>query len=83
MSFNLQGYQFWCRADRKGNFVVNNIRAGDYNLYGWVPGIIGDYKYEGNVTITPGMKICFYLLKPNSVTRVRICNSMYRDICLE
>ncbi|XP_030455890.1 rhamnogalacturonate lyase B isoform X3 [Syzygium oleosum] len=52
-----KGYQFWCRADRKGNFVINNIRAGDYNLYGWVPGIIGDYKYEGNVTITPGSAI--------------------------
>ncbi|KAF7848961.1 hypothetical protein BT93_L1395 [Corymbia citriodora subsp. variegata] len=52
-----KGYQFWCRADRKGNFVINNVRAGEYNLYGWVPGIIGDYKYQGNVTILPGSAI--------------------------
>lgn len=52
-----KGYQFWHRADRKGNFIINNIRAGEYNLYGWVPGTIGDYKYKGIVTITPGSAI--------------------------
>ncbi|MCL7034613.1 hypothetical protein MKW94_014992 [Papaver nudicaule] len=40
-----KGYQFWTTADKDGNFSVSNIRTGDYNLYAWVPGFIGDYKY--------------------------------------
>jgi rhamnogalacturonan endolyase len=56
-----QGYQFWTRADAKGYFKINNVVPGDYNLYGWVPGFIGDYKYNGTITITPG-KLCFTLL---------------------
>ncbi|WJX93513.1 rhamnogalacturonan endolyase [Trifolium repens] len=49
-----KGYQFWTRADAKGYFKINNVVPGDYNLYGWVPGFIGDYKYNGTITITPG-----------------------------
>lgn len=51
----LQGYQFWTQADKKGSFVIEKIRAADYNLFAWVPGIIGDYKSDVNITITPGM----------------------------
>ncbi|KAF9670860.1 hypothetical protein SADUNF_Sadunf13G0112900 [Salix dunnii] len=47
------GYQFWTRADQRGYFSIKNVRVGDYNLYAWVPGIIGDYKHEANITITP------------------------------
>ncbi|KAI4314447.1 hypothetical protein L6164_027355 [Bauhinia variegata] len=54
-----KGYQFWTRADKKGYFVIKNIVPGDYNLYAWVPGFLGDYKYNANVTITPG---CFIRL---------------------
>ncbi|KAL2512592.1 Rhamnogalacturonate lyase family protein [Abeliophyllum distichum] len=49
-------YQFWTRADEEGFFFVNDIRAGDYNLYAWVPGFIGDYLSEDSITITSG---CF------------------------
>ncbi|KAJ1435924.1 Rhamnogalacturonan lyase, domain II [Sesbania bispinosa] len=49
-----KGYQFWTRADTKGNSVINNIVPGDYNLYAWVPGFIGDYRYNATITITPG-----------------------------
>ncbi|KAH6788535.1 Rhamnogalacturonate lyase family protein [Perilla frutescens var. frutescens] len=52
-----KGYQFWTRADEEGNFSINNIRDGDYNLYAWIPGIIGDFKHDQNVNITPGCYI--------------------------
>lgn len=41
-----QGYQFWTQADVNGNFYIRNVRAGVYDLYGWVPGVVGDYKFE-------------------------------------
>ncbi|XP_022136796.1 probable rhamnogalacturonate lyase B isoform X2 [Momordica charantia] len=52
-----KGYQFWTRTDNHGNFFIQNIRAGVYNLYAFVPGFIGDYKYEANITIEPGSKM--------------------------
>uniref|UniRef100_A0A6N2LZV4 Rhamnogalacturonan lyase domain-containing protein n=1 Tax=Salix viminalis TaxID=40686 RepID=A0A6N2LZV4_SALVM len=48
-----KGYQFWTRAASRGHFSIKNVRVGDYNLYAWVPGIIGDYKHEAKITITP------------------------------
>lgn len=54
-----KGYQFWIRADRHGHFVIKNVRAGNYSLYAWVPGVIGDYKYGANITINPGSRIRF------------------------
>jgi len=50
-----QDYQFWNRADEGGYFSINNVRTGDYNLYAWVPGVIGDYRYDVSITITPGI----------------------------
>ncbi|KAK3016083.1 hypothetical protein RJ639_005678, partial [Escallonia herrerae] len=50
-------YQFWTKADEDGYFSINNIRAGDYNLYAWVPGFVGDYRYDVYLTITPGCEI--------------------------
>lgn len=50
-------YQFWTKADETGHFSINNIRTGDYNLYAWVPGFIGDYRNDVLVTITPGCDI--------------------------
>ncbi|KAL0670240.1 hypothetical protein Bca4012_032944 [Brassica carinata] len=52
-----QGYQFWTKADRKGRFIIENVRAGNYSLYAWGIGFIGDYKYEQNITITPGSEM--------------------------
>ncbi|KAI4314446.1 hypothetical protein L6164_027354 [Bauhinia variegata] len=49
-----KGYQFWTQADNKGYFTIKNVVPGDYNLYAWVPGIIGDYRYNATITITPG-----------------------------
>ncbi|XP_030454518.2 uncharacterized protein LOC115675872 [Syzygium oleosum] len=50
-------YQFWTRADEDGYFSINNAWAGDYNLYAWVPGCIGDYKYGVPISVTPGSNI--------------------------
>ncbi|CAD5319220.1 unnamed protein product [Arabidopsis thaliana] len=52
-----KGYQFWTKADRRGRFIIENVRAGNYSLYAWGSGFIGDYKYEQNITITPGSEM--------------------------
>ncbi|KAK1276221.1 hypothetical protein QJS04_geneDACA005768 [Acorus gramineus] len=52
-----KSYQFWTRTDTNGSFSIANVRSGDYNLYAWVPGFIGDYKYDVTITITPGSDI--------------------------
>ncbi|XAR73519.1 Rhamnogalacturonan endolyase [Bertholletia excelsa] len=52
-----KGYQFWTRADAEGYFAIKNIRAGNYSLYAWVPGTIGDYKYETQINVSPGREI--------------------------
>ncbi|KAF5462025.1 hypothetical protein F2P56_018067 [Juglans regia] len=49
-----KGYQFWTEADACGCFALNHIRTGDYNLYAWIPGIIGDYRCDVLITITAG-----------------------------
>ncbi|XP_010555419.1 PREDICTED: uncharacterized protein LOC104824920 isoform X2 [Tarenaya hassleriana] len=52
-----KGYQFWTQADRRGRFMIENVREGNYSLFAWVPGFIGDYKYQYDVTITPGQEV--------------------------
>ncbi|KAM3338532.1 hypothetical protein P3S68_030618 [Capsicum galapagoense] len=50
-----KGYQFWTQTDSEGYFLINNIIPGNYCLYAWVPGFIGDYKYKDYIYINPGM----------------------------
>lgn len=50
-------YQFWVKADEEGYFSITSIRTGDYNLYAWVPGFIGDYRSDIAITITSGSYI--------------------------
>ncbi|GLT93697.1 hypothetical protein SLE2022_114760 [Rubroshorea leprosula] len=52
-----KNYQFWTRADENGFFSINNVRTGEYNLYAWVPGFIGDYRYEAVITISSGCNV--------------------------
>ncbi|VVA90661.1 unnamed protein product [Arabis nemorensis] len=49
-----KGYQFWTKADENGYFTINNVRSGRYNLYGFVPGFIGDYHKATVFDISPG-----------------------------
>ncbi|OEL24895.1 hypothetical protein BAE44_0014084 [Dichanthelium oligosanthes] len=48
-------YQFWTRATSDGSFSIGNVREGVYNLYAWVPGILGDYMRASPVTLTPAV----------------------------
>ncbi|KAF0907270.1 hypothetical protein E2562_015772 [Oryza meyeriana var. granulata] len=52
-----KNYQFWTTATPCGRFSIGNVRAGVYNLYAWVPGILGDYMYTSQVTVTSGRSI--------------------------
>lgn len=52
-----KGYQFWTQADEYGMFNIQNVLFGDYELYGWVPGMLGDYKKEGIVIVQPGLAL--------------------------
>ncbi|PKA47812.1 hypothetical protein AXF42_Ash020215 [Apostasia shenzhenica] len=52
-----KGYQFWTKIEENGLFTINNVLTGDYSLYAWVPGFIGDFKYETTITITSGSNI--------------------------
>lgn len=52
-----KGYQFWTKADEDGYFSISNIRTGEYNVNAWVPGFIGDYRYDEAISITEGCEI--------------------------
>ncbi|KAK4747513.1 hypothetical protein SAY87_014099 [Trapa incisa] len=52
-----KGYQFWTRAEEDGFFSISNVLPGDYDLYAWVPGFMGDYKYHYTITISPALDI--------------------------
>ncbi|KAL8160461.1 hypothetical protein V2J09_001998 [Rumex salicifolius] len=46
-----KGYQFWVMTKKDGNFVINGVLEGTYDLYATIPGFIGDYKYTTNIQI--------------------------------
>ncbi|KAL3034576.1 hypothetical protein AAZX31_02G202300 [Glycine max] len=46
----MKAYRF--RRNEEGNFSIDNIRNGDYNLYAWVPGFIEEYWNNVVLTIT-------------------------------
>ncbi|KAG6513808.1 hypothetical protein ZIOFF_024145 [Zingiber officinale] len=52
-----KGYQFWVRANAKGNFFIKNVLSGVYNLYAWLPGFIGEFTYSTTITVTSGGNI--------------------------
>ncbi|KAH9322214.1 hypothetical protein KI387_016853, partial [Taxus chinensis] len=49
-----KGYQFWTKTDQNGFFQIVNIHSGEYNIYGWVPNIVGDYKNDVILKLSPG-----------------------------
>ncbi|XP_057533373.1 uncharacterized protein LOC130811194 isoform X4 [Amaranthus tricolor] len=44
--------KFWTTTDEDGYYSISDIRPGDYNLYAWVPGFIGDYTFHDNISVT-------------------------------
>nr|GMD51548.1 probable rhamnogalacturonate lyase B [Ipomoea batatas] len=52
-----KGYQFWTKTNDKGYFKILAVRAGFYNLYAWIPGILGDFKYNKKIYLKPGDNI--------------------------
>ncbi|TQD81016.1 hypothetical protein C1H46_033431 [Malus baccata] len=52
-----KGYQFWTQADKQGYFYVKDVRPGNYSLYATVPGFIGDFKYEYDITIEAASEV--------------------------
>ncbi|VVB09835.1 unnamed protein product [Arabis nemorensis] len=54
---NTKGYQFWTKTNETGYFTIDNVRPGTYNLYGWIPGFIGDFRYQNRVDVAAGSKI--------------------------
>ncbi|KAH6764969.1 Rhamnogalacturonate lyase family protein [Perilla frutescens var. frutescens] len=52
-----KGYQFWVNADEDGYFNITNVHPGDYNIYAWIPGFIGDYRCDKAIFVTAGSEI--------------------------
>lgn len=40
-------YQYWARADEQGRFVIPHVRPGEYTLYAFADGILGDFRRDG------------------------------------
>lgn len=49
-------YQFWTRADSRGNFTLPNVRPGSYVLYAFADGVLGQFTGP-DVTIPSGKTI--------------------------
>ncbi|XP_042019051.1 rhamnogalacturonate lyase-like [Salvia splendens] len=52
-----KGYQFWTRTNEEGNFEIKNVIPGTYNLFGWVSGVVGDFKHVSDIAINPGSSV--------------------------
>ncbi|XP_022866692.1 uncharacterized protein LOC111386454 [Olea europaea var. sylvestris] len=52
-----KGYQFWNQTDENGYFTISGVRESTYNLNAWIPGVMGDYKYETDIVVTSGSQI--------------------------
>ena len=38
-------YQYWSRTDADGRFTIRNARPGDYTLYAFTDGVLGDFSH--------------------------------------
>ncbi|CAN1166788.1 Rhamnogalacturonate lyase, partial [Linum perenne] len=52
--YEIKGYNFWTQTDDKGNFVIKNVRPGDYNLYGYVIGVVSSFRHPQLITVKAG-----------------------------
>jgi len=42
-------YNFWTHADASGAFVLPQVRPGSYTLYGFAPGVLGEFRRDAVV----------------------------------
>src|SRR5262245_62006485 len=49
-------YQFWVRADARGNFSIPNVRTGTYTLHAIADGVLGEFTLT-NVTVKTGWPV--------------------------
>jgi rhamnogalacturonan endolyase len=49
-------YQFWVRADDKGDFRIPNIRPGTYTLHAIANGVLGEFS-KANVMVAAGQTV--------------------------
>ncbi|CAN0913215.1 Rhamnogalacturonate lyase [Linum grandiflorum] len=55
--YEFKGYNFWTEADEKGTFIIKNVRPGSYNLYSYVPGVVGSFRHSQLITVQEGNDI--------------------------
>lgn len=49
-------YQHWVRGDEHGNFSMANVRPGQYTLYAFADGVLGEYT-KNDITVEAGQSI--------------------------
>jgi rhamnogalacturonan endolyase len=47
--FDSMGYQYWAKADQDGNFTIPAVRPGNYTLYAFTEGVVGEFSKQGVV----------------------------------
>ncbi|XP_057973688.1 uncharacterized protein LOC131161747 [Malania oleifera] len=52
-----KGYQFWSKTNDEGYFSINHIRAGNYSLFAWVPGFVGECRSDAVISIEAGSNV--------------------------
>lgn len=49
------GYQFWAKTDENGDFCIENVRPGNYNLYAYATaGDVTDMLEQDDITVVEG-----------------------------
>ena len=51
--FDSEHYQYWVHADADGNFSIPNVRPGNYTLYAFTTGALGEFS-QTNVEVKAG-----------------------------
>jgi rhamnogalacturonan endolyase len=49
--FESKRYQYWTRAAADGAFTISNVRTGNYTLYAFTNGVVGEFSKE-NVSVS-------------------------------
>jgi rhamnogalacturonan endolyase len=48
------GYQYWTKADARGNFEIPHVRPGSYTLSAFNQGVVGEFELSG-AAVKPGI----------------------------